>query len=150
MDDILKSFLEEGSKVLQTQPFDFFPEPERSTGSEGILPLYYLRWSASRGLILNGDEVLKAVLAQTHFAAKLQAVRRVLGESLLPAHYTEAGNEFSQKYYRPGGKHFYLSDFGAAFPDCEKFEDIPDTEFNYEKVESILDERLNEWRNLKA
>ncbi|MGU2293284.1 hypothetical protein ACSEQ4_30830 [Pseudomonas aeruginosa] len=150
MNDILKSFLEVGEKALQTEPFDFFPEPDLSTGNAGILPLYYLRWSASRGLILNGDEVLKSVLAQTDFAGKVLAIRRLLGDALRPAHYTEAGNEFSQKYYRPGGKYFYLSDFGAAFPDCEKFEDIPDNEINYGKIESILDERLSEWKNLKA
>lgn len=143
MDEILKGFLEEGSKILQIQPFDFFPDPDKSTGNMGILPMYYLRWSASRGLLLNGEQALQAVSSKRDFAGKIRAIRELLGEALLPAHYTEVGNEFSQKYYRPGGEHFYLSDFEAEFPEFEKFEDIPDSEINYEKIESVLDGRFN-------
>ncbi|NWL77110.1 hypothetical protein DM872_09620 [Pseudomonas taiwanensis] len=147
MDEILKDFLIEGEKILQVQPFDFFPDPSEAEGNDGILALYFVIWSASRHILMNGGDVLQAAQVSSDFSGKMRAIRDLLGETLLPSIYTEIGNKFTQQYYRPGGKHFYLADFAATFPDCERFEDVPDSEVNYKVIVSILDERFNEWKS---
>lgn len=107
--------------------------------------MYYLRWAASRGLVLNGEDLLQKMQVQTDFSGRIREIRNLLGEALLPTLFTKVGNDFSQQYYRPGGEYFYLVDFEKTFPDYDRFEDVPDSDVNFRKLESVLDERFSEW-----
>ncbi|MCQ9839227.1 hypothetical protein ACUDOC_29410 [Pseudomonas aeruginosa] len=146
MKDILRDFLEEGKKALQVVPFDFFPSPEEAKGNYGILPLFYTQWAASKSLLLRSDEIVTCLGGLTEFSKKIIAVRDILGESLLPAHFKEVGNSFTQSYYRPGWKHFYLRDFGSVFPDFDCFENVPDTPDNLMKIAALVSGRFEEWQ----
>ncbi|HCD6632546.1 hypothetical protein [Pseudomonas aeruginosa] len=148
MKDILKDFLEEGEILFESMPVDFFPDPSGTKNSDGILPVLYAKWAYSRGLMsFDNDELRKSLSKNGNFQEKLKVVRKILGNELLPSHFTREGFIFTRKYYNPGWKHLYFTDFGSAFPNYESFEDIPDTQENYHLIESFLDQRFNEWRS---
>lgn len=146
MKDILKDFLEEGEALFESMPVDFFPDPNETKKSDGILPILYTKWAYFRGLLSFENEELREILIKNeNFKEKLKAARRILGNELLPSHFSKEGFIFTRKYYNPGWKHLYFKDFGSVFPDYESFEDIPDTQENYCLLESLLDQRFNEW-----
>ncbi len=145
--DILKEFLEEGEKTLQVMPFDFFPTQEELDKGDGIRPLYYSIWASTHHLLLRSDDVLEALRQKNDFRGKIDAVKAVLGDEILPSQFTELGNEFAQAYYRPGWKYYYLKDSDEAFWDYDDFNDVPDTIENYEKVAALLDDRFRQWRS---
>lgn len=147
MQDILREFLEEGQRMFQVVPFDFFPNPEEMDGNNGILPLFYTRWAASESLLLRSEEIALNLDGVTDFCGKIVAVRNLLGEQLLPAHFSRVGNSFAQSYYRPGWGHCYLRDFGDAFPEIKRFEDVPDTPGNLARISAVLTSRLEYWRH---
>ncbi|HGW5375628.1 TPA: hypothetical protein ACNIJL_004658 [Pseudomonas aeruginosa] len=148
MKDILKDFLEQGETLFESMPIDFFPDPLESKNSDGILPVLYTHWALLRGLLRIESEELREVLEKNdNFLEKLGAVRKILGNELLPRHFSKDGFAFTRKYYNPGWKHLYFSDFGNAFPEYEKFEDIPDTYENCCKVVDFLDQRFSEWKS---
>lgn len=147
MEDILKQFLTEAKKDLEAQPFDFFPLTNKKGESSGILPYFYLQWATSKFLLLSNDEISKITASKNTLTLKLNDIRKILGDQLLPAHFTLEGNAFTQDYYRPGWKYFYLADFGKTFPEHDDLDSVTDTEINYKKISTVLEDRFLKWQS---
>lgn len=147
MNDILSQFLAEAKKDLEVQPFDFFPMINETDESSGILPFFYLQWASTQCLLLKNDEIYKITTSKNSFTSKLNSIREILGEQLLPAHFTAKGNAFTQDYYRPGWTYFYLTDFGNTFPDHDDLDSVTDTEVNYKKIRTVLEDRFLKWKS---
>mgnify|MGYP003365063497 CR=1 FL=1 len=146
MEDILKQFLEDGGENLGKQPFDFFPISNEASEGTGILPFFYLKWAATHGLLLNNNELTIVTTIKDTLASKLKKIRVILGDQLLPSHFTPEGNAFTQCYYRPGWKYFYLTDFGKTFDEYDDLDDVTDTESNYGKIRAVLEDRFLKWQ----
>ncbi|HCF2456949.1 TPA: hypothetical protein NIA41_000505 [Pseudomonas aeruginosa] len=148
MKGILKDFLEQGETLFESMPIDFFPDPSESKNSDGILPVLYTHWALLRGLLcIESEELREALKKNDNLKEKLTTVRKALGNELLPSHFSKEGFAFTRKYYNPGWKYLYFSDFGDAFPDYEKFEQIPDSRENFLRVANFLDQRFSEWKS---
>lgn len=145
MEDILKQFLEEGRKILEKQPFDFFPISNDVSEGSGILPFFYVKWAASHDLLLNNNELTLTTTSKDTLASKIKNIRKILGDQLLPSHFTPKGNAFTQAYYRPGWKYFYLTDFGNIFEEYDDLDDVTDTDINYKKIGAVIDDRFLKW-----
>lgn len=147
MDDTLKQFLTEAKKDLEAQPFDFFPLTKETGESSGILPYFYLQWATSRFLLLSNDEISKITASRNTLTLKLNEIRKILDNQLLPSHFTLEGNAFTQQYYRPGWKYFYLTDFGKTFPDYDDLDSVTETEVNYKIISTVLEDRFLKWQS---
>ncbi|WP_025804397.1 hypothetical protein [Pseudomonas chlororaphis] len=152
MNEILKNFLEEGKKLFETMPIDFFPDPQTAVENYGIVQIYFTKRAYFKGLLKVKNAELETCFRRNgNFQEKLIMTRKVLGEELLPGHFTEEGKNFALAYSKPGWRHYYLfSDFGNAFPNVDGFEKIPDSEKNYKTVESIFNQRFGEWVSTKS
>lgn len=152
MKDILNDFIKQGKEALKIQPFDFF----RDTATDGerpansVAPVYYLRWASSKNLLKNNNEIHKLLEEEPGPSEKAAIIRKAVGAALHPALFTTEGNSFTQAYYRPGWSFFYFTDISTMFCNIAYFEDIPDTEENYQLIANTLNNRLEVWRKLNS
>ena len=109
------------------------------------MPVFYLQWASTHNLLLNNEELTRATPSKNTLASKLKTVKEILGDQLLPTHFNPEGNAFTQDYYRPGWRYFYLTDFGETFYEDDNLDDVTDTETNYRKIEAILNDRFSKW-----
>lgn len=145
MEDILKQFLEEERENLKTQPFDFFPTSNDPDEGSGILPYFYLKWASSNYLLLHNNEIATVTKEKDTLEQDIKIIREILGDQLLPAHFNPKGNAFTQDYYRPGWKYFYLTDFAKTFHEHDDLNNIANTEANYREIEAVLEDRFFKW-----
>ena len=157
----LDALLKEGEAALGEFPYDAaswhyesdeYPQdlpPDAAFTHLGM----YLGWAIERDMI---SDTLKK-----HFADVIKNFRRreVLPSELFRTccideftreHLNDPGNAFTKKYYNPGWKYYYHTDFHTL--SCNEISGfyMPDTWENYERVKALIDKRYEEWLKEKG
>lgn len=148
MEDILKKFLEQGSKLVEHTSFAPITPPQ-----EGLDPLtppavFLIHWAASNEKMIGSKDILQSYKPAAETAEIITELRRIIGKELLPNHFTQEIRPFLQKYYRTGWPYNYREDFFNIFQELVELNDIFNLEFtdeNFQRIEPRLNSRLNEW-----
>lgn len=157
----LDAFLKEGEAALDQFPYDtaaaHYENEEYPTdlppSAAGTHIGMYIGWAIERDLVSDkfkekhGDAIdnfKKRIILPS------EIIRVCCGDELTKEHLNDKGNEFTKKYYRPGWRYYYYSDYADIDNNEISIHHTPNTFETFAKVKAMIDNRYEAWTKEQA